>query len=147
AADLDVVRARTLADDLDRLALGRGPDAHDGVAGRRVGDGLAVPRHVGLRHLQGDRVDVVARQIVLAATGVARAVAKVDRVERGPEIDEERIVDRAGEDLAAAGQRPDRLAGDRRVVRDRLGTDVVRCDRQAAGDLARLDELAVLVRL
>ena len=95
---------------LQPRALGRGPDADDGVAGAS-GRLTALPSTVtsDFGHLQDDRVDVVARQVVLAATGVAGAVADVDRVERRAEVDEERIVDLAGEHLAAAAQRLDRL--------------------------------------
>ena len=59
------------------------------------------------------------------------------RVERRAEVDEERVVDLAGEHLAAARQRLDRLRGDGVVVRDRLRPDVVRRDRQVARDASR----------
>ena len=131
--------------DLQALAIGARPDPDDGVA--RVGgrDVLAVACDVGLRDLQGDRVDVVAREIVLAATGVAGAVADVDRVERRPEVHEERVLDLAGEDLAAALQRLDRLRGDGVVVRDRLRPDVVRRDGHVTRDAVDVDQAPALV--
>ena len=114
AADLDVATSCPCAPRPDAVSpIGPAAGARSVVdhtpttafAASAPDDGLAVAGHLGLGHLQDDRVDVVAREVVLAAARVARAVADVDRVERRPEVDEERVVDLAGEHLAAAVQR------------------------------------------
>ena len=128
------------AHDGDPLALGRRPDADDGVAGARPGHAAAVARHVGLLHLQRERVRVVARDVVLAAALVAQADAgtarlvDVDAVERDGEVDEERVVGRAHEGLAAVRDRLDGAGRDLAVVGDRLRPDVVGRDRQVVRD-------------
>ena len=134
---------------LEPATLGRGPDAYDRVLGGRAGDGLAVARDLLVGHLQDDRVDVVARQVVLASALVtgAGAGAEVDGVERHPQVDEERVVTLAGEHLSAAPEVPDRGACHRVVVRERLGAGVVRRDREVVGDPLLTDLLPVLVPL
>ena len=77
-------------------------------------------------------MDVVAGEVVLAATRIARSVADRERVECRAEIDEERIVTLAGEHLAAVRQAPDRLVGEHVVVGHRLRPDVVRGHGQVA---------------
>ena len=69
------------------------PDADDRVA-RRV----ALERHVLERHLQRDGVDVVAGERVLADLGQVAAVEQVEDAQ----VEEERVVGLAGEDLPAA---------------------------------------------
>ena len=130
---------------MDRRPLGRGPDADDGIRRALAVDRLAVLRHVLLGDLQHDRVDVVARQVVLAAALVAEADAQVDGVERRAEIDEEGVVDLPGERQAPAGNALDRLGGDRVVVGDRLRPDVVRRDRRVGQQRLGVDELALRV--
>jgi hypothetical protein len=90
-------------------------------------------------------VDVVARQVVLAAAGVPRPLADVQRVERCAEVDEERVVDLAGEDLASARQGLHRLRRHGIVVGDRLGPDVVGRHRDVAQQRAGRAQPAVLV--
>ena len=133
----DALEAAALATGLWRVTCntGRYVEAHTPTTALErlgVGGRLVVARDVALGDLQGDRVDVVAGEVVLAAALVARADAHaarhvdVDGVEGRAEVDEERVVDLAGEDLAAARQALDGLVGDRVVVRERLGPDVVR---------------------
>ncbi len=131
----------------DALAVRRRPHADHGVRRLGAGHGLVVTRDVGLRDLQDDRVDVVAREVVLAAAGVAGAVADVDRVERRAEVDEERVVGLADEDAAAAVQVPHRRARDGPVVRERLRADVVRRDGQVGAEHRAAGLPAVAVRL
>ena len=96
------------------LALGGRPHADDGVPGLHVRDRLAVPRDLALRHLQHERLRVVARDVVLAAALVAETdvrtarLVDVDPVEHRTEVDEERIVGRSDDRLAAALQRAPR---------------------------------------
>src|SRR6185503_9323990 len=96
--------------DLERLALGRRPDADDRVAGLGAGDRTAVTRDVARGHLQDERVRVVARDVVLAAALVAETdhrpagLVDVDAVEDRAEVDEEGVVDGADERLALPGE-------------------------------------------
>ena len=88
---------------------GRGPHADDGVRRPWGGRRLAVAGDLGLRDLQDDRVDVVARQVVLAAPGVARAVpcgrmSMLMASNVAPRSTKNGSSTLAGEDLAAAGQ-------------------------------------------
>ena len=62
----------------------------------------------------------------------------VARSKIAAEVDEERVVTRAREDLAAARQRLDALRGDLLVVGRRAGADVDRRHHQVAGDDLRL---------
>ena len=101
------------------------------------------------RHLEGDRVDVVALEGVVADLGEVSAVQQVE----DPQVQEERVVGLAGE-----GRRPPlgelvhRLVAQLAVVRHRRLADVRRRHRHIVGDLrpvrhllvAQLDQLDVV---
>ena len=109
-----------------------------------------VLRHQPLGQLHDDRVDVESAQVVLALALVAGELADVDRVEGRPEVDEERIVALADEQLGAVTERADRSVHEVVVVRERLRPDVGRSDGQPAGDRLRLHAVvpvAVAMRL
>ena len=110
-AEAGHLRPAAVHDTVDRdvLAVGRRPDA----------DHVRVGVHLRDRDLQGDRVDVVAGQEVLATAQVARrpGLADGDQVEDGADVGEERIVTLAGEDRDAAAV-DDRLLGRLLVVLD-----------------------------
>ncbi len=132
---------------LEATTLRGRPDADDGIRGVGCRDRSPVPGDLSLGDLHDDGLDVVAGDVVLAATGVARAVAEVDRVEGGAEVDEERIVALAGEHASAARHGPDRAGGDGRVVGHRLGADVARRHGQSACDARRPEDPATPHRL
>ena len=126
------------------LAIGSGPHPDRGLGiGGRVG--LAIPGQARDRHVDGDRVDVQALEIVDAGRGLAGD--QVERVERAQpaevedraEVDEERIVALAGEGPAAALERGHRAVGHGRVVRIGARADIGR----GHGD-RRADVLAVV---
>ena len=114
------------------------------------GHRLAVARDLRLGHLQHERVRVVARDVVLAAALVAEAdvrparLVDVDAVEDRAEVDEERVVDRADERLAAARHAGDRPGRDLAVVRVGLRAGVGRRDRHVVRDPPRPHLLAVV---
>ena len=62
----------------------------------------SVASQVRARHLQGERVDVVAGQGVVADLLVARVLVAVQQVEH-PQVEEERVLRLPGERLAAVG--------------------------------------------
>ena len=142
AGDLppSVLAAVLVAADGHGAALGARPHADDGIVGLRVCDGLVVTRDLGLRHLEHERVRVVGGHVVLAAALVAEpdvgpaGLVDVDAVEHGAEVNEEGVVGRADEALAAALQAPHGAGLDRRVVRDGLRADVVRRHRHVVRD-------------
>jgi hypothetical protein len=85
---------------LHPVAGGRRPDAHGRVPGR-----VAAVRQLVLRHLQGDGVDVVTLEGVLADLAEVGAVEQVE----DPQVGEEGVVGLAGERF-----RPVAVGGDRR---------------------------------
>ena len=125
-----------LAVDGDVLAVGGRPDA----------ERVALRVDLRDRDLQGDRVDVVAGQEVLAAAHVARRARLADRdeVEDRADVREERVVTLAGED-ADAVLRDDRLLGSGLVVVDADEPVEARADVVDRG-LAGRERLAVLRR-
>ncbi len=147
------VLAPVMATHVHAAALGGGPHADDGVARLRVLDGPPVARDVGLRHLQDERVGVIARNVVLAAALVAEAdvrtagLVDVDPVEDRVQVEEERIVGGPHERLAAALDRGDGAIRHGRVVGDRLRPDVVGRDRHVRRDPLRAPVMALPVRL
>ena len=89
------------------------------------------------RHLDGEAVDAVAGEEVLAAAGVARALADRDEIEDRADVAEERVVTLTRERHSATCDGGDRLGDERVVVRGRARPDVVR-RRGAACDDRRL---------
>lgn len=123
--DLGVVPLRV-------LALGRRPDAHDRLV-RGLGD------HVR-RDLQGDRVDVVALERVVADLGEVPAVQQVEDAQVG----EERVVGLAGERRRVVGKLVDRLVAQLLVVRHGGLADVRGRHRDVVGELRLVLDLLVL---
>ena len=120
------------------LLGGRAPaleGARVALAGDHAVDGCPAADHglrrrlanLGERHLDGDRVDVEAGQVVRALA------AHADQVEDPPDVDRERILARPDIDLRAVGKRGDRLLADDVVAAgERVLADVVgRCDALA----------------
>ncbi len=108
---------------------------------------LAVLRHPLLRDLEHGGRGGVPGEVVLPPALVARALAHVDRVERGPQIDEERVVTLSHEHLRAVAQGLDRLVDEVLVVRERLRPDVRRRHGELVGNLLRVLHPPVLQRL
>jgi hypothetical protein len=106
-------------------------------------DRLAILRHPELGDLEDRGRGVHSGEIVLAQALVSGALTHVDRVERGAEIDEERVVARSHEHLRAVTQGPDGLLGELGVVGERLRPDIGRCDRQVPRDSLLAGDLAV----
>src|SRR5262249_817256 len=133
------VRAMTMALHRDRLALGRGPDADHRIVGLLVRDGLAIPRDVGLRNLQDDRLHRAAGEVVDPTALVAQAGSgQVDRVENPAQRREERVLALAGEHLATARQTLYRTRLRLLVVRNGLRPHVARGRRNVLGDDLRV---------
>jgi hypothetical protein len=145
-----VVRVEPVGD-LQPPALRGRPHADDRVGRLGAGDGAPGAGDLALRDLQDERVGVVARDVVLAAALVAQPDARaaglidVDAVEDRAEVDEERVVDRPDERLAAAGDPADGTVGHGWVIGERLGPGVVRGDGQVVTDEMAADELPVVV--
>ena len=121
---------------LHALPAGGRVDADHGVRVVRPGRQRAILRQLRDRHLERDRVRVVAADAIDALLRWQRErVRRVERPQAGEvedraEVDEERVVDLAGIDLPAARQAPDGGAHQRAVVRSRAGADADRRRRQ-----------------
>ena len=89
----------------DHRPGGRRVDADDRVGAVDVGRRLLGPGQLSDRHLDGDRVDAVALEAVDAAHAerAGGRAAEADQVEGAAQVDVERVVALAGEDL---GRRP-----------------------------------------
>ena len=129
AGDLLPPRPAVLGDD---RARGRGVDADDRVGAVDVGRTLLGPGQLSDRHLDGDRVDAVALEAVDAAHAepAGGRAAEADQVEGAAQVNIERVVALAGEDLGAVLDGVDRRRDQRLVVRSRARADVVRRGQQ-----------------
>ncbi len=116
----------------DLLPARRRPDAEDGVGVVRTGGGRVVLGQAAKRDVERDGVRVEPTDAVDA--GIGRQGQRVERVERAEpaqiedraEVDEERIVPLAGEDLRPVGEAVDGLCSRRIVVRRGARPDVHR---------------------
>ncbi len=99
------------------------------AAGSAADTGVrARPRELGHRHLDRDRVHVLAGERVEVVDVGWRDGEQVEHVQ----IHEERVVALAGKHPGAVGQLPDGLCGQRVVVGRRTDADVDRRRRQIA---------------